>query len=403
MPANPLGNKDLIRALNRSTVLNMIKTYGPIARAEIARRTRLSPATVTYITADLIQDHLVFEKTAGDSSGGRPPILLALNPQGGYVVGIKLMENHASGALTNLEASLVSKSEYPLSGQSPEAVSRDLGNLVGSLLHKSQIHRRQLLGVGIGLAGIVDASKGILRQSPAFGWRDVPLQAMLEKLLRVPVYIDNDVNTLTQTEKWFGSGQQVDHFLTITVGRGIGMGIVVNGQFYRGASGGAGEFGHSVVDPCGRPCACGKRGCLETYVGDPGLLETAGEAAREGRLSRPVSRIEELVELAQSGDPGAAQIYAEAGRLLGQSIANLINVFNPQKIVICGEGTRAGDFLFQPMRQSIGENAMPGLYADVEISIDPWGDDAWALGAASLVLRQLFESPVHREAAPVVS
>lgn len=397
MPANPLGNKNLIRALNRSTVLNMIKTFGPISRAEIARRTRLSPATVTYITAALIRDSLVFEKTAGDSSGGRPPILLALNPQGGYVVGIKLMEDHASGALTNLEASLVNKSTYTLTGRDPDMVSRDLANLVGALLHKSQIHRKQLLGVGIGLAGIVDASKGILRQSPTFGWQDVPLQEMLEKLLRVPVTIDNDVNTLTLTERWFGSGQQVDHFLTVTVGRGIGMGIVVNGQFYRGARGGAGEFGHSVVDPDGPLCACGKRGCLEAYAGDPGLLRAAQIAAQEGRISRPIERIEELVELAQAGDPCALEIYATAGRLLGQGIANLINVFNPQKIIICGEGVRAGDFLFKPMLQSIRQNALPGLYADVSISIDPWGDDAWALGAASLVLRRLFESPVHRD------
>ncbi len=400
MPNTPLGNKDLIRALNRSTILNMIKTYGPIARAEIARRTRLSPATVTGITADLIRDNLVFEKTAGDSSGGRPPILLALNPRGGYVVGIKLMESIARGALTDLEARIVSKSTFELSGHTPEVVAHDLAKHVSALLAAGHIQKKQLLGVGIGLAGIIDAGKGILRQSPIYGWRDVPLKEMLEGLLHVPVYIDNDVNTLTLTEKWFGSGQQDDNFLTITVGRGVGLGMVLNGQFYRGAGGGAGELGHTVVVPGGQLCECGKRGCLEAYVGDPGLLRSAAEAFRQGELSHPVESIEELAELAKSGDPCARAIYAQAGQMLGQVVANLVNVLDPQKIIISGEGTRAGEHLFGPMVQSIEENAMPGLYADVQIKIDPWGDDAWALGAASLVLRELFESPVHREPTP---
>ena len=400
---HPTGNRDLIRAINRSHVLNAIKSYGPIGRAEIARRTSLSPATVTSITAKLILQDLVLEKSAGDSSGGRPPILLVINPKGGYVVGIKLTETHAICALTDLEAFILAKSSMALSGRDPAQVVDELARMLTSFIREQRIPKKQLLGVGVGLAGIVDAENGVLRQSPILGWNNVPLRDMLQSRLRIPVYIENDVNTLTLTERWFGPGQGVDNFLTVTVGRGVGLGIVANGQFYRGQTGGAGEFGHITIDPDGPVCACGKRGCLEAYVGDPGLVRSAHEAAARGELSAPVQSVDELLSLAQRGDSGAVRIFNAAGQILGIGIATLINLFNPKKIIISGEGTREGDFLFIPMKESIQQNTMPGLFDPGTVEIIPWGDDAWARGAAGLVLREVFESPIHKNTAVSIS
>jgi N-acetylglucosamine repressor len=269
--------------------------------------------------------------------------------------------------------------------------------MVLTIIREQKIAKKQLLGVGVGLAGIVDAEEGILRQSPIYGWDSVPLRSMLQSKLHIPVYIENDVNTLTLTEKWFGHGQGVDHFLTVTVGRGIGLGIVANGQFYRGESGGAGEFGHTTVNPDGPLCDCGKHGCLEAYVGDPGLIRSAQESFALGKLSASVQDLDELLSLAQTGDPAAIQIFDRAGRILGIGIANLINLFNPKKIIISGEGTREGDFLFVPMKESIQQNTMPGLFDPNTVQIAPWGDDAWARGAAGLVLREVFESPIHKK------
>lgn len=397
MKPSLLGNRDLIRAMNRSIVLNVIKTYGPIARVEVARRTGLSPATVTGITAELIDEDLVFEKDMGDSSGGRRPILLAINPSGGHVIGIKLTETQAIGALTDLEATVIVKRTDNLHGRDPEMIVKQLSLLVSELLQMAGLPKKKLLGVGVGLAGIVDSEQGMLRQSPFFGWRDLPLGEMLQAQVRVPVYVDNDVNTLTLAEMWFGGGQGIDSFLIVTVGRGVGLGIVVNGQFYRGARGGAGEFGHTVIDPEGPTCECGKRGCLETYVGDPGLVRMAAEAVNRGEIAGPITNMSDLLTQAQANDSGARAVFARAGNILGQGIANLLNIFNPQKIIISGEGTRAGDLLFGPMRESIANHVMPGLASDTSIQIDAWGDDAWARGAASLVLRQLFVSPLHKE------
>ena len=240
MPRPLLGNRDFSRALNRSTVLNMIKTVGPIDRAELARRTGLSAATVTGITAELISDDLVFEKAPGNSRGGRRPILLALNARGSFVVGLKVTETQVIGALTDLEATVLEKRSDTLLDRTPEHVIETLVASVHALIQSQNIELGKLLGVGVGLAGIIDTERGVLRQSPFFGWHDLPLRQLLHKKLNVPVYIDNDVNTLTLTEKWFGSGYAVDNFLTVTIGRGVGLGIVVNGQFYRGASGVAG-------------------------------------------------------------------------------------------------------------------------------------------------------------------
>jgi N-acetylglucosamine repressor len=396
MQNSPLGNRDLIRAINRSIVLNAIKNEGPIGRAELARSTGLSPATVSAITAELIEDGLVFAKQTGDSSGGRRPILLALNPTGGYVVGIKLTEQMAIGALTDLEATVVAKQNLALTDATPEAALEIMTRLTYSLLDQARVSRARLLGVGIGLAGIVDFHSGMLRVSPFFDWRDLPLAEMLQSRLHTPVYIDNDVNTLTLAEKWFGAGQEISDFLVITLGRGVGLGIVVNGQFYRGAGGGAGEFGHTVVEPDGPTCECGKRGCLEAIVGDPGLLRQASQAYQQGELAKPVQTIQELLALAQAGDPAARQIYQHTGQVLGTAIANLVNLFNPRLIIIGGEGVRAGNFLFDTIQSTLDQECMPPLRADVTLQIEPWGDDSWARGAASLVLRDLFESPVNQ-------
>lgn len=397
MPRHPTANRDLIRAINRSTVLNTIKNHGPLSRTAIAQRTGLSAATITTITGELIQRGLIFEKEEGDSSGGRRPILLALNPAGGCVIGIKLAEDQITAALTDLKATVLARDILPIQHPSLDSVIDGIAELVNRLLLSTGSRPQRFLGVGIGLAGIIDDRRGILRHSPIFGWKNVLLTDLLTARLGAPIYIDNDVNTLTITELWFGKGKGIDNFLTVTIGRGVGLGIVVNGQVYLGAHGGVGEFGHIVIDPYGAACPCGKRGCLETYVADPALMRMAGVAASQGALPYAPKDIDELVGFARSGNTAAQAILARAGEVLGMGIANLINLLNPELIIVSGEGVRAGDLLFDPMRAAVMANVMPGLAGDTQIIIEPWDDYAWARGAAGLVLQRLFESPVHRQ------
>ncbi len=386
------GDRALIRSINRSILLNAIKTNGEVSRVCLAQMTGLSPATVTSITGRLIQEDLVFEKTTGDSTGGRRPIMLALNPRGGFVIGIKLMEGHAVGALTDLNANILAKDTIGLADTQFETSISALIGLVSHLVQSSGISAKRLMGLGVGLAGVVDFAHGIVKQNPFFGWKDLPLGDRLEARLHVPVYLDNDVNTLTLSEKWLSRGRLEDNFIVITVGRGIGMGIVIKGELYRGRGGGAGEFGHISVDPSGPPCDCGKRGCLESLVSDRALVEEARRV-----VSPEISDLDDLIRRAGDGDAASARILADAGRLLGRQIANLANIFDPKLIIISGEGVRMGDPFFGPVRSAFKECVMSGLADDIEIRVNSWGDDIWALGAASLVIAEIFKSPIQKE------
>lgn len=381
----PKANRDLIRAINQSLILNVIKSRGPIGRADVARETGLSPATVTGITANLLEEDLILEENIGDSSGGRPPILLAINPRGGYVVGLKLMETRVTGALTDLEASVVKNGEIGISSKEPDEVIAAICQLVSSLIEEEKIPIDKLFGVGIGLAGIIQHQEGIVQYSPYFGWENLNLVERINACLHVPVFIDNDVNTLTIAENLFGSGQGEKDFLTITIGRGIGLGMMINGSIYRGSTGGAGEWGHIILDPAGPLCSCGKRGCFEAYVSEPALVRKGNSV-----LGDQIADLDDLIRLASQGNQDAKNIFKLAGQRIGIQIANLINILSPGLIVVGGEGARTGDHLFDPMREAICQNVMQPLAETYKIRIDPWGDDAWARGAACLVLDQIF-------------
>lgn len=384
------ADRNLIRAINRSIVLNAIKNHGPISRTDLALLTGLSPASISNFSNELIQTSLIFEKESGDSSGGRKPVLLALDPHGGYVIGIKLTEFQISATLTDLEATVMLNRSIAVKSKDPQVILESLSAMVQDIIGSQKILRGKLLGIGLGLAGIINTQEGILRYSPVFGWRNLPIGKILNDKLNVPVYLDNDVNTLTITEQLFGAGRGTDNFLIVTVGRGVGLGIVVNGHIYHGFRGGAGEFGHTVCDEHGPLCDCGKHGCLETYVADPFLLQAANHI-----LPEPARDLEEVIYLANQGQSNLQVIFTTAGRKLGQGIANLINLLNPQLIIISGEGVRAGNLLFDPMLAAIRANTIGGLADDTKIQIDSWEDFAWARGAASLVLQELFKSPLE--------
>jgi predicted NBD/HSP70 family sugar kinase len=386
------ANRDLMRDLNTSLVVNLVKGGGPISRAELARQSKLSPATISGIVARLMRTGVVSEVAIGPSRLGRPPVLLRLNERAGYAVGIKLKEHGLTTVITNLAAEVVhsAESDAPLVGD-PSAALVAIEQAVRKALAESGVKRKMVLGIGIGLAGVIDAGRGVCRYSHILRWQNVALSEPLRRKLQIPVWVDNDVNTLAVAEKWFGAGVGLKHFLTVTLGRGIGLGIVLNGEIYRGAIGGAGEFGHTVVAPDGPPCQCGRSGCLEALVSEPALLNRISLM-----LGRRVST-DELLGLTERADPIVAGVLAEAGQQLGLALANLVTLLNPERLIISGEGTRLGAAMFEPMTQTIRQMSFDGLSAEMDIVIQPWGDQAWAIGAATLVLRELFGLPVAGE------
>lgn len=382
------GSKQLIREINQSIVLNAIRIHGPISRTDIAAISKLSLPTISGITAEFIDSGLIYEREAGVSTGGRRPVLLSLNHQAGYVVGVKVTEDNVIAALTDLEATVVARHTAQLSSQAPEGVVSAIALCVDILC--TRVGTRPLLGVGVGIAGVIDRQNALIHFATYFGWRNVPLASLLEQRLHVPVVIDNDVNALTAAEQWFGAGRGTKDFLVVSIGRGVGLGMVLDGQLYRGAEGGAGEFGHTTVVPDGPRCACGKRGCLEALISDLALTNRVSTV-----LGRQVT-IGDAVALGLHGDATVQSIFAAAGRTLGIGVANLVNILNPTLLVIGGEGTNAGALILEPFQAALREHCFNGLYTNVRIVVEPWGDEAWARGAASLILGELFQPALRQ-------
>jgi predicted NBD/HSP70 family sugar kinase len=378
----PATGRDTIRAQNRHAVLTAIHRKGQVSRIDLANDLNLSPAALTDITSELIAQGLVFEARPGlSSSVGRKPILLEINYDHAYIIGVKVSNATVTTALTNLGAQVLAWRSDAVAEITPGAIASLIDKAIKKLLRESGIARERVGGLGVGLPGIVEVESGTYGYSALFGWRDVPLKHLLEEKLELPTFIDNDVNALATAEAWFGSGQGHDHFLVVTLGLGVGLGIVIGGQVYRGPKGGAGEFGHITLEPKGAKCSCGKQGCLEAYLADGALVREA--LASVPKFTRKHS-LHDLTEMARAGDKKVLALYQNAGERLGTALSTLVNIFAPSLIILSGEGMRAAPFLLTATKQALQEGSFGGLAKGLELKVDTWGDEAWARGAAGL-------------------
>jgi predicted NBD/HSP70 family sugar kinase len=381
------GSAGLARDINRAAILRAIAS-GPVARAEIARALGLSPATVTSVTRELLERGVLREAAHVPSSGGRPAVLLELVGSAATAFGAKIAPDHLVGVRVDLDGEVLERFDVELDTAAPGSAEA-IGATLERWVAESSVDA-PLLGVGLGVPGVV-AAEGTV-SSPHLGWRGLPLGRILEARLGLPLVVDNDVNTLAVWERLYGRGREVEHFVTVTIGRGVGLGIVAGGDIYHGAGGGAGEFGHVAVAGGTRSCSCGKQGCLETIVADPALV---AEARTRGVLG-PRQGIARLRALADAGDANAAAVFADAGAVLGSAVAGLVNILSPGLVLVGGEGTEAWPHLADAFERAFRSNLFPPL-SGVAVDVDPWDDVKWAIGAAALVLRATFTShDAHR-------
>lgn len=383
------GTPGLIRDLNRSAILALIGDEGRIARVEIARRLSLSATTVTQVTRHLVDEGVIREVDQAPSSGGRPPILLGLVGEAAQAVGAKIAADHLAFVRSTLGGDVVEQWTEPFDAASG---IDSLPERLAAAVDRSRPAEGRLLGLGLGVPGIVDA-QGIV-DAPVLGWRRLPLGPTLRKRLGIPVLADNDVNTLAVAERLYGRGRGVENFLTVTIGRGVGLGIVIGGDVYRGARGGAGEFGHVTLQPGGPTCLCGNRGCLEALVGDPALVRDARAAGLLPAGLEGGDAVARLRELADAGDPQARRLYAAAGSTLGRAVAGLVNTLSPELVLVSGEGVQAWSHIEAAFGEALSSETFPPL-RDVPVEMDPWDDAKWARGAAALVLRATFATPLY--------
>jgi len=389
--------REQIRSLNQSAVISAIHRHGRISRTDLAAELRLSPAAITALTAPFLEEGLVVEAEVGTSpSVGRKPILLGINYDHAHVFGVKVMNHAVVAALTNLNAEVVALHEQALPDTRERTVVESVVAATAALRKLAEGAAVRPLGLGVSVPGVVDHLAGTIRHSQLFGWEQVPLAELLGAELGLPVLVENDVNALAAAHAWFGHGRDHEAFLVLTLGRGVGLGIVVNGSVYRGPRGGAGEFGHTVCAPLAPRVMDPEPATLESRVSDGAL------AAQASRLLGREVGAEELGALADAGEQVIVDLLADAGDCLGVALSTLVNVFAPSLVILGGEGLRASPYLLPRAQATLSELAFGDLADGMELVLDSWGDEGWARGAAGLAAaRFLQEATIPLHAAPV--
>jgi predicted NBD/HSP70 family sugar kinase len=387
------GDPSSLRAFNRRVVLDHVRRVGPISRTRLVELTGLSAASITGVTAELIEDRWLIEQSVGEagSSGGRRPIFMDINYEAHYAVGLQLNGHRLEGVITDLSLRVLAHLSEDLTEHDPARVTAQVAALCKRLYKRAKVSSDDVIGIGIGLSGVIDAVRGIAVHAPVLAWRHVKIAQLVGEKTGLPVWVDNDVNSFAAAERLFGHAKHANNFLAIAIGRGLGASIICNGEIHRGRDGGAGEFGHNKIQVGGRRCSCGQQGCLEAYTIEPALLALFVER----HPKKKGITIPELVQLAEDGHQGALETLRTAGELLGLHLSYLVNAFNPELIVIAGEGTELGPSYFEPMRETLRSRAFDGLADELPLIVVPWSDDVftpWAQGAASLAVQHAFDT-----------
>lgn len=406
-----------LRRRNRAVLLSALYFSAPLSRLELSRLTGLSAATVSNVTAQLLEDRLIAEAGQAESEGGRPRVLLRVDPGYGHVIGVDVGETGVIVELFDLGLTrLATATSASLTVRpDPEAVAAQAADGMREVLAASGIEPGSLLGVGIGLPGVVERAASALVHAPTIGWNGAPLEALLrERGVDAPLFLDNGAKTMGQAEMWFGSGRGARHAVIALIGSGVGAAVIADGTTYRGVSSSAGEWGHTTLIHGGRPCRCGSRGCLEAYIGAEGVLDRYRQAGGvlSGRGGDEQGDLKELIETAsgQSGSSGQAgssgrnggsgsdgsatlarELLEETASYLGAGIANLINLFNPQRVVLGGwAGLQLGGRMLPQIRRAAREHALAHPFSQTSIELCRLGPDAVAFGAATLPVAELL-------------
>lgn len=387
----------LQREYGRRRLLGQIRRAGQSPRIELAEQTGISRATVTTITAELIHAGLIEEvpRTEDDADGrrGRPRVDLKIRGAARRVAGIKISNDRLSLVLLDFEGAQMAELETGLSAPmlSPDALARELTDAVERLAEAGGVSPSAISGVGLGIAGIVDAEQSLVYWSPSLTQRNVDFGRLLSETLDRPVFVDNDANLVAVAEKSFGLGQAHTDFIVVTIEAGVGMGLVIGGELYRGTRGCGAEFGHTKVHLDGALCRCGQRGCHEAYVADYALLREAQTIPGTDPRLGGGARIEALLSAARTGDEVARHIVDRAGRMFAMGLANLVNIFDPELIILSGEQMQFdhlyAEAVIEEMRKSIVQVDKP----PPEVVIHKWGNLMWARGAAAYALDRISD------------
>lgn len=381
MKMKPTGDLALIKKMNTSIVLDAVLKYAPLSRAQISELTGLNKATVSSLVQDLIDSHLVIESGPGQSSGGRKPVILLFNGTAGYAVGIDLGVNYIRGSLVDLEGNVIDEQQRALKQHDAEFAINQLAECIEMLISKAPESPYGIVGIGVGVPGIVDAH-GTILFAPNLKWRQVELQKLLEERFNMPVTIDNEANAGAQGEQKYGAGRGIRNQIYVSVGIGIGTGIILDKHLYKGASGFSGELGHLSIEYDGKPCSCGNRGCWELYASENALLERAALLGYDN--------LDDLLLAAADGDEKVRELIHSIGDYLGAGIANIVNVFNPDVVIIGNRMSRAAEWLQPAIQAAVDQRTLSYHREQMHILFAELQDQSAVRGAAHYAISKFF-------------
>lgn len=398
------GDQEKVRKVNRSLILNTLRLHAPASRVQVAHITGLTKGTVSNIVNVLIEDGLVFEDKLQDSKIGRPSILLGLRPDGGAVIGVEIGVDFISVLLTNFVAETLweTRGHTDLS-QSQTEIINQAEKYIDQALSIAKENELRPLGIGVGLPGLVNVRQGNLIIAPNLHWKNVPLRLIWNQRFHLPVYIENEANLAALGEYYFGVARNVDNFICLTSDIGLGGGIMIDGRLFRGGHGYGGEIGHIQRNPQGEQCGCGRIGCWETQVGPRAVLHQVKKEfeihqdqalldACSGNLDNLTFEI--VVKFALSGDLICRQAIEGVAVNLGVGIADLVNIFNPDLIVIGGAFTMGKDIMHSIIEKTIFSNALQPATNNLRIKFSERSTEACVLGAVAVVLDDILREMV---------
>jgi glucokinase-like ROK family protein len=382
------GDLLLMKKINQSIVLDLIRRERPISRAAIAQKTGLTKATVSSQVQELIDSHLAEELGVGISSGGRKPVMLTFNPRAGFAIGIDLGVHTLLAVLTDLDGTVVERRQHTYENTRESEVMPLLIRCIEELRQLAPSAPYGIVGIGLGVPGII-RHDGTVLLAPNLGWTEVSLKDKLEKAVGIPITIDNEANVGAVGEKEYGVGKAYANQIYVSLGVGIGTGIILNHQLYRGSMGYSGEMGHTTIDIHGRKCSCGNIGCWETYASESALLKSASKPDAWG--TEPLPRdIDQFSAAAKMGYPPALTILQEMGAYLAIGLANMIHTFNPELVVI---GARMPDiqrWVEPSMREEFKRRLLSYHDEKLRLEFSSLGADAAVLGAVTLAISRFL-------------
>lgn len=381
-----IADQAFVKKVNQKLLLNEILKNSPISRAKLSEMTGLNKSTVSSQVNTLMKENLVFEIGQGQSSGGRRPVMLVFNKKAGYSVGIDVGVDYINGILTDLEGTIVLDQHHHLECNSPEITKDILIDMIHHFIANMPQSPYGLIGIGICVPGLIDKNQKIVF-APNSNWRDIDLKSFIQKKFNMPVFIENEANAGAYGEKVFGAAKNHDNMIYASIGTGIGIGVIINNDLYRGVGGFSGEMGHMTIDFNGPKCSCGNRGCWELYASEKALIKSL--KTKEKKVST-----QDIIDLAHLNDIGTLHALQNFGFYLGIGLTNILNTFNPQAIILRNSIIESHPMVLHSIKSEVSSRVYSHLDNSYELLPSFLGKNAPALGMSSIVIDH-FLNMVH--------